>query len=163
MTESTDYELLQSQLAALLTSDRDAIATSANFVALLFTSMPRINWLGFYFMKDGELVLGPFQGKPATTRIAVGDGVCGTAIAEDAVQRIDDVHAFPGHIACDPDSKSELVVPLRIDDRIIGVLDIDSPFLARFDSADQAGVERLCTMLVERLGAEGAGQLTSVD
>ncbi len=162
MTDAADYELLESQLAALLTSDRDPLATSANFVALLFTNMPRINWLGFYFMKDGELVLGPFQGKPATTRIAIGDGVCGTAVAEGAVQRIDDVHAFPGHIACDPDSKSELVVPLRIDNDIVGVLDIDSPHLARFDAADQIAVERFCAMLLERLGAEGTRQLTAI-
>ncbi len=161
MTDAADYDLLESQLAALLTGDRDPIATSANFAALLFTTIPRINWLGFYFMKGGELVLGPFQGKPATTRISVGDGVCGTAVAENAVQRVDDVHTFPGHIACDPDSKSELVVPLRIDSEIIGVLDIDSPFLARFDETDQAGVERLCAMLVQHLGTQSMRQLTT--
>lgn len=161
MTDNPDYELLESQLSALLTSDVDPLATSANFVALLFERIPRINWLGFYLMKKGELVLGPFQGKPATTRIAVGDGVCGAAVAEKATQRIADVHAFPGHIACDPDSKSELVIPLELDGETVGVLDIDSPFLDRFDERDQVAIERLCDGFLNRLGPEGMERLTS--
>ena len=161
MTDNPDYQLLESQLSALLTSDRDALATSANFVALLFEQIPRINWLGFYLMKDGELVLGPFQGKPATTRIAVGDGVCGAAVTENATQRVADVHAFPGHIACDPDSKSELVIPLGIDGKTIGVLDIDSPYPDRFDERDQMAIERLCDVFLNRLGPDGMERLTA--
>lgn len=143
MTDS-DYKLLDSQLRALLADEPDALAATANFVALLYNAMHDVNWLGVYVLRGDKLVLGPFQGKPACVRIALGDGVCGTAAATLTTQRIDDVHAFPGHIACDPDSRSELVVPLLVNDELIGVLDIDSPSLARFTSADQRGVEAIC-------------------
>ena len=140
----TDYKLLDSQLAALLGDEPDALAATANFVALLFNAMPDINWLGVYVLRGEELVLGPFQGKPACVHIALGDGVCGAAAASLETQRVEDVQAFPGHIVCDPDSRSELVVPLIVHGELIGVLDIDSPATDRFDEADQSGVEKLC-------------------
>lgn len=139
-----DYTLLDSQLLALLDDEPDALASASNFVAHLYCAMEDVNWLGIYVLRDHELVLGPFQGKPACVRIALGRGVCGTAAATKVTQRVDDVHAFPGHIACDADSRSELVVPLIVNSQLIGVLDIDSPSLARFSDADQRGVERLC-------------------
>lgn len=143
MTDS-DYKLLDSQLRALLGDEPDALASASNFVALLYNAMDDVNWLGVYVLRGNELVLGPFQGKPACVRIALGDGVCGTAAETLTTQRVDDVHAFPGHIACDPDSRSELVVPLLVNDGLIGVLDIDSPSLARFTEVDQRGVEAIC-------------------
>lgn len=130
--------------------ERDAIANMANVAALLWELIPDLNWAGFYRMVDGELVLGPFQGRAACIRIALGAGVCGTAAATGETQRIEDVHAFPGHIACDAASAAELVVPLVKDGRVIGVLDLDSPNLARFTQADAEGAERLCALLVER-------------
>ena len=139
-----DYRLLDSQLHALLGNETDALAAASNFVAHIYNAMEDVNWLGIYVLRKDELVLGPFQGKPACVRIPVGRGVCGTAAATMDTQRIDDVHAFPGHIACDADSRSELVVPLIVDGQLVGVLDIDSPSLARFSDADQRGVERLC-------------------
>ena len=140
----TDYRLLDSQLLALLDNETDALAATSNFVALLYNAMEDVNWLGVYVLRGDELVLGPFQGKPACVRIRLGDGVCGAAAATLSTQRVDDVHAFPGHIACDPDSRSELVVPLIANHELIGVLDIDSPSLARFDEADQHGIEAVC-------------------
>jgi L-methionine (R)-S-oxide reductase len=142
------YRDLASQLTALLYSEHNRIANAANMSAFLFMSVPDLNWAGFYFMQDGELVVGPFQGKPACVRIAVGDGVCGTAVAERRSILVEDVHAFPGHIACDVGSESELVVPLFKNGEIIGVLDLDSPRLARFDAEDQAGMERLVEIFV---------------
>ncbi|MDH3616609.1 MAG: GAF domain-containing protein [Gammaproteobacteria bacterium] len=139
-----DYTLLDSQLRALLGDEPDALAAASNFVAHLYYAMEDVNWLGIYVLRDDELVLGPFQGKPACVRIELGRGVCGTAAATKDTQRVDDVHAFPGHIACDADSRSELVVPLIVNSQLIGVLDIDSPSLARFSDADLCGVERLC-------------------
>lgn len=139
-----DFGLLNSQLGALLGTEPDALAAASNFVALLFNAMDDVNWLGIYVLRGDELVLGPFQGKPACVRIRVGDGVCGAAAATKSTQRVDDVHAFPGHIACDPDSRSELVVPLMVNDELIGVLDIDSPSLARFSESDQRGIEAIC-------------------
>ena len=139
-----DYALLDSQLRALVGNEPDPLAAAANFVALLYNAMPNINWLGIYVLRDDELVLGPFQGKPACVHIALDAGVCGAAATSRQTQRIADVHAFPGHIVCDPDSRSELVVPLFVFERLIGVLDIDSPVTARFSAADQAGVEKLC-------------------
>lgn len=139
-----DYALLDSQLRALVGDEPDPLAAAANFVALLYNAMPNINWLGIYVLRDDELVLGPFQGKPACVHIALDAGVCGAAATSRQTQRIADVHAFPGHIVCDPDSRSELVVPLFVFERLIGVLDIDSPVTARFSAADQAGVEKLC-------------------
>ncbi|KFC75359.1 Free methionine-R-sulfoxide reductase [Bosea sp. LC85] len=137
------YRELTSQLEGLLAGESDPIANAANTSALLYQMMPDLNWAGFYIMRDGELVLGPFQGKPACVRIPVGRGVCGAAVAGRQSMLVEDVHAFPGHIACDAASRSELVVPLIRDGEVIGVIDLDSPHPARFDAADQAGVERL--------------------
>ena len=144
MMNQPDYALLDSQLRALLADESDALAATANFVALLYNAMPEINWLGVYVLRGEELVLGPFQGKPACVHIALDEGVCGAAASTRETQRVADVHAFPGHIVCDPDSRSELVVPLVVHEQLVGVLDIDSPVTARFSAADQAGVETLC-------------------
>jgi len=146
-----DYDLLQSQLRTLLTGETDALAATSNFVALLFTTLDDVNWLGVYVLRGHELVLGPFQGKPACVHIPVGKGVCGVAASARTTQLVADVHEFPGHIVCDTDSRSELVVPLLVDDELIGVLDIDSPSLARFTDADQRGVEQLCTVFCDLL------------
>ncbi|HWA43270.1 MAG TPA: GAF domain-containing protein [Hypericibacter adhaerens] len=141
------YRDLAEQLTALLEGEPDRIANAANTSALLFEAMPELNWAGFYFLQnERELVLGPFQGRPACVRIAVGKGVCGTAVAERRSMLVKDVHAFPGHIACDAASRSELVVPLRNGDTIRGVLDLDSPREARFDAEDQAGIERIAAI-----------------
>ncbi len=140
----TDYDLLDSQLHALLDEEPDALAAAANFVGLLYNAMPDINWLGIYVLRGDELVLGPFQGKPACVHIQLDEGVCGAAASSLQTQRVADVQAFPGHIVCDPDSRSELVVPLIAHERLIGVLDIDSPTTRRFSEADQSGVEKLC-------------------
>jgi GAF domain-containing protein len=144
-----DYSLLKSQLLALIGDETDALANASNFVALLFNALDDVNWLGIYVMRNGELVLGPFQGRPACVRIALGSGVCGTAAASRQTQRVADVHAFPGHIVCDADSRSEIVVPLIVDDIVIGVLDIDSPTLDRFSAVDQEGIEILCQAFCE--------------
>ncbi|MBW9053313.1 GAF domain-containing protein [Rhizobium mesosinicum] len=137
------YRELAQQLQGLLTGEPDLIANAANMSALMYHMMPDLNWAGFYLLKGEELVLGPFQGKPACVRIPVGRGVCGTAVKERASILVEDVHAFPGHIACDAASRSELVVPIRSGDEIVGVIDLDSPLPARFDAEDQAGIERL--------------------
>ncbi len=142
------YRDLAQQLTALIGDERDAIANAANTAALLFDLLPDLNWAGFYFLKDGELVLGPFQGKPACIRIALGRGVCGTAAATRASQVVADVHAFPGHIACDAASRSELVVPLLRGETLLGVLDLDSPGPARFDEADRIGIEAIAAIWV---------------
>lgn len=139
-----DYPLLESQMRALLDGESDALAAASNFVALLYNAMDDVNWAGIYVLRENELVLGPFQGKPACVHIALGAGVCGTAAASMKTQRIADVHAFDGHIACDPDSRSEIVVPLVVNDELLGVLDIDSPTPGRFSAADQSGVELMC-------------------
>jgi L-methionine (R)-S-oxide reductase len=142
------YAELAAQAEALVAGEPDRIANAANIAALLFHALPRINWAGFYFLKDEELVLGPFQGKPACVRIPVGRGVCGTAVAEARSLRVPDVHAFPGHIACDAASRSEVVVPLTDSSgTIYGVLDIDSPEPDRFDAADLAGLEAIARTL----------------
>ncbi|MEM7431283.1 MAG: GAF domain-containing protein [Pseudomonadota bacterium] len=143
------YRLMQSQVVAMLTDETDALANAANFVGFLYDAMDNINWLGIYVLRGDELVLGPFQGKPACVRIALGSGVCGTAAATKTTQRVEDVHAFPGHIVCDTASRSELVVPLIVNDELVGVLDIDSPELARFDQADQDGIEAICQAYCE--------------
>ena len=138
------YRELGLQLAGLFHGERNLIANAANMSALLADRLPDLNWAGFYFLEDkpnGELVVGPFQGKPACVRIAVGRGVCGTAVARGESVLVQDVHEFPGHIACDAASQSELVVPLRVDGRIVGVFDLDSPLKGRFDEHDRAGVE----------------------
>jgi L-methionine (R)-S-oxide reductase len=143
------YTSLAQQLAALLEGDTDAIANAANMSALINQLLPDLNWAGFYFMRGGELVLGPFQGKVACVRIAVGRGVCGTAVERKASMVVPDVHAFPGHIACDSASRSELVVPLIKDGRVFGVLDLDSPHPNRFDDEDREGCERLVQIYLE--------------
>jgi GAF domain-containing protein len=145
------YAELCAQLESLLAGERDLVANTANTSALIYHSLPDLNWAGFYFTKGGELVLGPFQGKPACVRIAVGKGVCGTAAASKASVLVPDVHAFPGHIACDAASRSELVVPVVRGDELIGVLDLDSPLPGRFDGDDHAGCEALVAILLKSL------------
>ena len=142
------YDELARQLAALLAGETDIIGNAANMAALIYHGLPDINWAGFYFTRHGELVLGPFQGRPACVRIAWGKGVCGAAAARRETIVVPDVHDFPGHIACDDASRSELVVPLIVGGQVVGVLDLDSPRLARFDDADRAGVEHLAAILL---------------
>ena len=143
------YRDLAQQLRSLLEGERDPIANAANTSALLFEQMPDINWAGFYFLRNGnELIVGPFQGKPACVRIPVGRGVCGTAVERGQSILVEDVHAFPGHIACDAASRSELVVPLTRDGKVVGVLDLDSPSPGRFDAEDQAGIEEVASIYV---------------
>jgi L-methionine (R)-S-oxide reductase len=149
-----DYERLAGELTGLLAGERDLVANAANMASLIFHALPDVNWAGFYFMNRGELVVGPFQGKPACVRIALGKGVCGTAAARRETVLVPDVHAFPGHIACDTASRSEIVVPLVRDGALLGVLDIDSPRLARFDEADQRGLERLAQIFTRALGGD---------
>ena len=146
------YRDLIGALDALTGDERDAIANMANASALLMQYLPDLNWAGFYRLVGDELVLGPFQGKAACIRIAMGRGVCGTAAASRESQLVADVHAFPGHIACDADSRSELVVPIIVGDRLIGVLDLDSPLAGRFDEADLVGCEALVALLAPRIG-----------
>lgn len=141
------HSVLQKQLDGLVDGERDAVANMANLSALLFGTLKQINWAGFYIMKEGMLVLGPFQGAPACLRIPLGRGVCGTAAQTGRTQRVADVHAFPGHIACDARSQSEIVIPLWSGEKIVAVLDIDSPVKNRFDEEDQAGLEALAQRL----------------
>lgn len=143
----TDYNALCSELSALVDGVPYSIANLANASALLQQHLKEINWVGFYILQGNTLVLGPFQGKPACIEIPVGKGVCGTAVAEEQVQRVADVHLFPGHIACDSASRSEIVIPLRIGDKIYGVLDIDSPITDRFSENDEAGLCGVCKIL----------------
>ena len=143
------YALLSGQLAGLMDGETDPIPNLANMSALLFQALEEINWAGFYLMKDGMLVLGPFQGNPACIRIPLGRGVCGTAAQTLQTQLVPDVHLFPGHIACDAQSQSEIVIPLMKDGVLLGVLDIDSPVKNRFDKEDQQGLETLSKQLVE--------------
>lgn len=145
------YRDLLGALDALTVDEPDAIANMANAAALVWQYLPDLNWAGFYRMVGGELVLGPFQGKAACIRIPLGKGVCGTAAATRETQLVEDVHAFPGHIACDAASRSELVVPIVHDGRLVGVLDLDSPEPARFDAEDAAGCEALCARLAARI------------
>jgi L-methionine (R)-S-oxide reductase len=147
------YRDLLSALDALTADEPDAIANMANAAALIWEYLPGLNWAGFYRMIDGELVLGPFQGKVACIRIPLGKGVCGTAAARGETQCVADVHAFPGHIACDAASRSELVVPLFANDRVFAVLDLDSPTPARFTAEDASGCESLCSLLEARICA----------
>ena len=145
------YRDLLSALDALTAGEPDPVANMANAAALIWDWLPDLNWAGFYRLVAGELVLGPFQGKPACIRIAMGAGVCGTAAAERRTQIVADVHAFAGHIACDAASRSELVVPIVAGDRLVGVLDLDSPLVARFDGADARGCEVLAVLLATRI------------
>lgn len=144
------HDLLQAA-EALTAGERDGVANMANVAALLWEFLPDVNWTGFYRMVEGELVLGPFVGRPACIRIPVGQGVCGAAAQSGTTQLVADVHAFPGHIACDGDTRSELVVPVQRNGDVVAVIDLDSPELARFDAADQAGIEALATMLSDRV------------
>lgn len=141
------YKTLHEQLKSLLENETHPIPNLANASALLNLALTQINWVGFYLLKDGELVLGPFQGKPACIRIPVGKGVCGTAVAQAKSQLVPDVHAFPGHIACDSESNSEIVIPIIANNRIVGVLDIDSPVYNRFDQTDLKGLEEVAQIL----------------
>lgn len=145
------YRMIHAQLAAVLAGERDGLANTANMAALLFQALPELNWAGFYFLRDGGLVLGPFQGKVACIRIPLGKGVCGTAAQTRETQCVADVHAFPGHIACDAASASEIVVPLVHDGGLLAVLDLDSPLPARFDAEDIAGLEALCAAIAPAL------------
>jgi len=154
-----DFDLLARQAEALLESETDALANAANFVALLHDALSDTNWTGIYILRGKELVLGPFQGKPACTRVPLGRGVCGTAAKRNETQRVKDVHAFDGHIACDAASRSELVVPLRARDRVVAVLDIDSPVTDRFSASDQANIEALCSLFERALGESGFEKL----
>src|SRR5579859_2995522 len=145
------YAELLSQARGLLHDEHDLVANAANFSALLYHGLPDLNWVGFYFMKGGELLVGPFQGKPACVHIALGKGVCGAAAQTRKTQLVPDVNAFPGHIFCDGDSRSELVVPLIHKGEVLGVLDLDSPKLARFDADDQQGLEALVKVFLDSL------------
>ena len=150
-TKSEQYEQLQQQARALTQGERDRTANAANLSALVYHALPELNWVGFYFHDGRELVVGPFQGLPACVRIALGKGVCGTAAATRQTQRVPDVEAFPGHIACDSASRSELVVPLLRGDELIGVFDLDSPCPDRFDADDQRGLEAVAAIFIESL------------
>lgn len=147
----TDYDLLRAQGTALIADETDALANCANLVGLLFNTLEDVNWAGLYLLRGDELVLGPFQGQPACVRIPLGKGVCGTSAASRSVLRVDDVHAFPGHIACDAASNSEIVLPLFDADEVIGVLDIDSPTTARFSASDEHGLEAFKTLFESSL------------
>ncbi len=149
------YAQLAAQAEALLAGEHDRIANAANLSALVYRALPELNWAGFYFFDGTELVVGPFQGLPACVRIALDKGVCGAAARTRTTQRIADVHAFPGHIACDAASRSELVVPLVRDGALVGVLDLDSPVPDRFDVDDQAGIEAIAALFVRSLRADG--------
>lgn len=148
-TKSELYASLAAQLRSLFAEERDLIANAANLSSLLYHSLPDLNWTGFYFLKGDELVLGPFQGKPACVRIGLGSGVCGTAAKRRETILVDNVHDFPGHITCDSASNSEIVVPIVVGGRLIGVLDLDSPSLSRFDDEDAAGLNDLVEIFVK--------------
>ena len=147
----TDYKVLNQQLSAVVEDVPHPIANLANAAALLWDTLPEVNWAGFYLLEGEKLILGPFQGKVACVEIAIGKGVCGTAVAESATQLVPDVHAFPGHIACDSASNSEIVIPLRKNGDIIGVLDIDSPIFNRFSETDKVGLEKFAEILQAHL------------
>lgn len=150
------YAQLLQQVRGLMHGECDRIANAANLSSLVFHSLPDLNWVGFYFYDGKELVVGPFQGHPACVRIAIGRGVCGAAAQSRKTQRVDDVEAFPGHIPCDAASRSELVVPLFLADQLIGVFDIDSPLPARFDDADQQGLEQIAAAFLASLSEPAA-------
>jgi GAF domain-containing protein len=151
--KAADYAALADELRSLLADERDLIANAANATSLIYHALPQLNWCGVYFLKEGELVVGPFQGKPACVRIALGKGVCGTAAAQRKTIVVPDVHAFPGHIACDAASRSEIVIPLIThESKLLGVLDLDSPELARFDDDDRRGLQQLAAVFTESVG-----------
>ena len=149
LSKPAAYREMNDQLAAIFAGERNALANTANMCALLYQAMPQINWVGFYFLQGDELVLGPFQGKVACVRIALGRGVCGTAAQRLETLIVPDVSEFPGHIACDAASRSEIVVPLIQQGRLLGVLDVDSPDLARFDAEDRIGLNRSADLLLQ--------------
>ena len=148
-TKTELYDELAAQLRALLEGETDFIANAANFAALIYHAVPDLNWAGFYLLKGNELVLAPFQGKPACVRVKIGTGVCGAAAVRRETVIVKNVHEFPGHIACDAASNSEIVVPLIVGESLLGVLDLDSPLLNRFDREDRAGLERLVKIFLE--------------
>ena len=150
MTKTPNYALLRKQLESILSMETDPVANMANTAAVLFNGLENLNWAGFYVLRGKELVLGPFQGKPACVRIALGKGVCGTAAQTGQTQRVEDVHQFPGHIACDSASNSEIVVPIFKNGAVWGVLDIDSPVLARFGQAEQTFFEQAVHIFTEK-------------
>jgi GAF domain-containing protein len=152
-SKTATYDQLATQLSSLLAGERDLIANAANFSSLIFHGLPDLNWAGFYFMKDDQLVLGPFQGQPACVRISIGQGVCGAGAARCATVIVPNVHEFPGHIACDSASNSEIVVPLMKGSKLIGVLDLDSPKPSRFDKEDAAGLEQLVGILLSSVSS----------
>ncbi|MDQ7110666.1 MULTISPECIES: GAF domain-containing protein [Staphylococcus] len=147
----TNYDLLQKQVSSLIEDESNMIAILSNVSALLNDSLDQINWVGFYLVEDNELILGPFQGHPACVHIAIGKGVCGTAVAKDESQLVADVNAFPGHIACDANSKSEIVIPIHKDSNVIGVLDIDAPITNRFNNEDKQGLENIVAIIENQL------------
>ncbi|MDS3994535.1 GAF domain-containing protein [Staphylococcus capitis] len=149
--KETNYLMLTKQLKSLIEDEHHLIAILSNTSALINDHLDQVNWVGFYLIEDNELILGPFQGHPACVHIEIGKGVCGTAISEDATQRVSDVHQFPGHIACDANSKSEIVIPIHVNDKIIGVLDIDAPIKDRFTWDDQEGLEQVVQILEKQL------------
>lgn len=149
--KETNYNLLMKQLQSLIEDEQNLIAILSNTSALLNDNLDQINWVGFYLIDNDELILGPFQGHPACVHIAIGKGVCGTAVAENQTQLVKDVHAFPGHIACDANSKSEIVIPIHVNNDIIGVLDIDAPIKDRFTIEDQQGLENIVQILEKQL------------
>lgn len=150
-TKETNYNLLGKQLASLIEDETNLIAILSNTSALLNDNLDQINWVGFYLIENNELILGPFQGHPACVHISIGKGVCGTAVANNQTQLVDDVNTFPGHIACDANSKSEIVVPIHVNNEIIGVLDIDAPITQRFSKDDQQGLEEIVSILEHQL------------
>ncbi|PHK50911.1 GAF domain-containing protein [Staphylococcus edaphicus] len=149
--KETNYNLLQKQVSSLIEDESNLIAILSNVSAILNDSIDQINWVGFYLLENDELILGPFQGHPACVHIAIGKGVCGTAVTENQTQLVEDVNAFPGHIACDANSKSEIVIPLRKHNQVIGVLDIDSPINSRFNETDKNGLEQIVTIIENQL------------
>jgi len=157
-TKAELYSSLADQLRSLLEGERDVVANMANFASLLFYSSPDLNWTGFYLLKERQLVLGPFQGKPACIRIPVGEGVCGTAAARRETILVQNVHEFPGHIACDSASNSEIVVPIVAGEELIGVLDLDSPLLSRFDEDDAKGLNELIKIFIAATDLGQAGK-----
>ena len=149
--KETNYNLLGKQLASLIEDETNLIAILSNTSALLNDNLDQINWVGFYLIENNELILGPFQGHPACVHISIGKGVCGTAVANNQTQLVDDVNTFPGHIACDANSKSEIVVPIHVNNEIIGVLDVDAPITQRFSKDDQQGLEEIVSILEHQL------------
>ncbi|MGW7886106.1 GAF domain-containing protein [Staphylococcus xylosus] len=149
--KETNYNLLEKQVSSLIEDESNLIAILSNVSALLNDSLDQVNWVGFYLIENNELILGPFQGHPACVHITIGSGVCGTAVAQDETQLVSDVHAFPGHIACDANSKSEIVVPIHQNEQIIGVLDIDAPITNRFSETDKIALENIVKIIENQI------------